>query len=177
MKILLMRHGEAFDNARSDFERRLTPRGIAGVKSCSSKLVLSDERSPRVIVSSPYPRARETAELMREGFGSAQHIHLSDAIRPDSPPEEALAELGQLLNHQSDGEVVSTEALDFLDGESLPGDFLESDMLIVTHQPLISRLIQRLTGERIAMAPANLVIIQGPEFVAGFCSVQRIVLP
>ena len=68
MTIYFLRHAEAEDLAESDFDRKLTPRGLQQAakvgKFCASHGII-----PTVILSSPVPRAKQTAEIVAEILG------------------------------------------------------------------------------------------------------------
>jgi phosphohistidine phosphatase len=97
MRLVLFRHGIAID--RSDPEcpaeedRFLTARGAERTEEAARglrRMLLSPER----ILSSPWLRARQTAEIAAAAleFDSGQ-IELSDALLPDAPPSALLAEV------------------------------------------------------------------------------------
>lgn len=62
-----MRHGAAEDIAPTghDADRRLTPAGRATVRRVAVALRQQATVAPRIVVSSPYARATETAEIVR----------------------------------------------------------------------------------------------------------------
>jgi phosphohistidine phosphatase len=82
VKLYLMRHAPAEDQAGSgrDFDRELTVSGRGRARDVARALADAGE-GPRRILSSPYVRARETAELVAERF-------------EPRPPIETCAELG-----------------------------------------------------------------------------------
>ena len=68
MTLWLLRHGEAEARARSDAERPLTERGRKEVRRCAERL---RGRPLQYILASPYLRAQQTAEIVREVLGLA----------------------------------------------------------------------------------------------------------
>lgn len=66
MKLWLLRHGEAEPQARRDAERRLTAHGIKEALKSAAQLAGQPLDG---ILASPYVRAQETAELVREALG------------------------------------------------------------------------------------------------------------
>ena len=94
MEIYLLRHGIAEDRAASgrDADRRLTPEG-------RSKLVRVLERAsvagvqPSLILTSPYRRALETAEIAAHELGYQGKPIRSDSLTPDSTPERVWDEI------------------------------------------------------------------------------------
>jgi len=94
MEIYLLRHGIA-ENARPghpDAERALTPEGREKLKR-----VLKRARgagvSPSVVLSSPYRRAVETADVAVETLGYQGKIVKTRALLPDASPYDAWEEL------------------------------------------------------------------------------------
>lgn len=87
MKLLLIRHAIAVELAPgsggADADRPLTREGIrrfqAGVRGLRALKLI-----PEVIFSSPYRRARETAELLQEGSKQPIDLHLTEALLPDA---------------------------------------------------------------------------------------------
>src|SRR5690606_30458577 len=70
MLLVLLRHGIAQDRVEGgvDADRRLTPRGLRRTREAVQGLRALGV-APRVVLSSPYRRARETAELAIEALG------------------------------------------------------------------------------------------------------------
>lgn len=118
MRIYLLRHGEAGD-AQPDEDRRLTPEGRRKLG-----LVLGRARqagaAPSLILSSPFVRALETAELAREILAGAAEIRQSKALVPYADPAEAWEEI------------------------RLARDAAE--VLLAAHEPLLGRLAAHLLG-------------------------------
>ena len=121
MEIYVLRHGIAEEGAAGhpDSERRLTPEGkdklrtiLAGARKAGVK--------PAVVLSSPYVRAKETAEIAR------QELKLSGAIQETSA-----------LTPMEHAEKVWTEVRAHQDAAQL---------LVVGHEPLLSALIAYLIG-------------------------------
>ncbi|GGO75891.1 phosphohistidine phosphatase SixA [Marinobacterium nitratireducens] len=115
MKLYLMRHGEAGFNAASDFERSLTEAGVAAL----DRLLEREHetlRDIRLIVSSPYLRARQTAQRLAAHLGAVQ-LDPVGAFTPESEVTTALAAL----------ETCATDGL-----------------LLVAHQPLLGKLVATL---------------------------------
>jgi phosphohistidine phosphatase len=83
VKIYVMRHGPAEDQARSgrDFDRKLTQSGRARTELVARELGVRDER-PKRIVSSPLARTLETAEVVI----AALHLDLTPEAREELAP-------------------------------------------------------------------------------------------
>ncbi len=145
MYLMLMRHGEAESTAASDSDRRLTPYGQQQVSDCADNLRQQSIRVDR-IAASPYRRAKETAEIMSAEFRLAIACH--DELTPDSNPADVISLLDR----------------DLASGiESSAGG-----LLVVTHQPLVGRLVYMMTGEEVPMRTANLAIIETQTGSRGF---------
>lgn len=69
MKITFLRHAEAEDSIHSDFERRLTPKGLKQAQRvgcfCREAGLLPD-----LLLASPVVRARQTAEIVAKALGN-----------------------------------------------------------------------------------------------------------
>ncbi len=100
MILYLVRHGIAVDRADpkapAEAERPLTAEGIQKTRAAALGLrKLGAE--PDVIITSPYVRAAQTAEIFAEALGfSVEKIRVSDALKPNENPAELLKELGKL---------------------------------------------------------------------------------
>ncbi|MCX7818337.1 MAG: phosphohistidine phosphatase SixA [Kiritimatiellae bacterium] len=83
MRIVFMRHGIAVDGAAaaSDELRPLTEEGRERVRKVARGLRTLDCR-PRIIVSSPLVRARETAEIVAELLAPKVEVQELDSLRP-----------------------------------------------------------------------------------------------
>ena len=118
MDIWLLRHAEAEDRAVSgrDADRALTPAGLKRAQAVARGLALLEPSISRV-VSSPYLRARQTADAAARALGIAE-VSESRALEPEAEPEEILNELEEA------------------------GD----DVLLVGHQPHLGALLGRLVA-------------------------------
>jgi phosphohistidine phosphatase len=111
MKLWILRHGEAQNRARTDAERELTDNGRAEVLSTAASLM---GQPLRWIIASPYVRAQQTAELVRQALGFSEAVVTVPWLTPDSDPRKVLDNL----------------------------DLYASDnVLVVSHQPLVGSLI------------------------------------
>ena len=141
MKLWLLRHGHAEPHASSDAQRRLTSLGRQEVLQSAAHLL---GRPLEAILSSPYVRARQTAELVAEALQSAQVQEIVPWLTPESSVREALALLA-----------------------ARP----EAEMLLVSHLPLIGEVAGMLVhGHRqsaISMGTASLVGLEGDLPLAG----------
>lgn len=120
MKLYVMRHGPAEDFAERgrDFDRALTESGRERVRSVARALAAAGE-SPKVLLSSPLVRAKQTAELVLPTATDAKTVEIEDALRPGGA---AAALARQLLR----------------DGRRR--------VMVVGHEPDLSALVTELTG-------------------------------
>jgi phosphohistidine phosphatase len=91
MRILVIRHADAGDReafagtGRPDSERPLSPKGLAQMSDTAPrlrKLVTAVDH----IVTSPYLRARQTAEILRKAYAGSPLLE-TDALEPDVRPK------------------------------------------------------------------------------------------
>jgi len=80
--------------------------------------MLADESAPTHIITSPLLRARQTADIVAERIGIPSAVSTWKEISPDGRVEVVMARLGEETG--------------------VP--------LVVTHQPLIGKLVAYLTG-------------------------------
>ena len=141
MKLWLLRHGEAEPQARSDAARELTRHGRQEVLQSAAHLV---GRPLTAILASPYVRAQQTAELVRETLGFAAPIVSVPWLTPD----------GDLA-----------ETLRYLDAQ------VDQELVLVTHQPLVGELASLLLHghrqEPVPMKTASLAELDGEFALAG----------
>ncbi|MDQ6892441.1 MAG: phosphohistidine phosphatase SixA [Acidobacteriota bacterium] len=106
MDIWLLRHASAEDRARSgrDSDRVLTPEGLARAEHVAHGLALLEPGISRV-VTSPYRRARQTAEAAAKALGISA-VSESRALEPERDAQEILVEVAEsgsdvlLVGHQ-----------------------------------------------------------------------------
>ncbi|MCP8465830.1 phosphohistidine phosphatase SixA [Pseudomonas sp. ZM23] len=141
MKVWLLRHGEAEPQARRDAERRLTAHGRKEVLKSAAQLAGQPLDG---ILASPYVRAQETAELVREALGFDGSVGTAPWLTPDDDPRDVLR---------------------FLDGRG------EKNLLLVSHQPLVGSLagllIHGSRSDAVPFSTATLAELEGEYPVAG----------
>ena len=94
MQIYLLRHGIA-ENAlpgQPDSERALTAEGREKLRRVL-KRARAAEVNPDTILSSPYKRALETAEVAAEVLGCQSEIERTRALLPEASPYDAWEEI------------------------------------------------------------------------------------
>jgi len=112
LQIYLLRHGIA-DNSSPDSERALTAEGREKLRRVLARARAADV-APSLILSSPYRRALETAEIAAEVLGYRGKVVKTRALLPDASPYDAWEEIRQR-----------------------PG---EPAILLASHEPLMSSL-------------------------------------
>lgn len=124
MNLYLLRHGlaEELDSAglTRDSERRLTEKGERKLRQIAQAMKAL-ELSFDVILSSPYVRARQTAEIIAEVLHERKRIEVSDHLIPSGNSKKLI----ELLN-RSDPPL--------------------EDVLLVGHEPHLSELISLLVS-------------------------------
>ena len=95
LDLYILRHGIAVDadaQSPSDFDRALTPEGEKKVR-CIAKAIRTMGLSFDLILSSPYVRARETAEIVATTLAAHKKLALRDSLGVEENPRELIAEL------------------------------------------------------------------------------------
>jgi phosphohistidine phosphatase len=135
-QLWLLRHAEAEPHGtRADAERRLTARGERQARAAGLALKKLGMRFEEILYS-PKERARRTAELAAESFSAAQR----NCMRECAP----LA-----------GGFDAAQAL-----ELLPGTGSDARLLLVGHEPDLSRLASELSGGRIDLKKGGLAALR-----------------
>ena len=119
MRIYLVRHGDAIpeEEAGSDRDRWLSPRGREAARVLG-RLLREHGVAPDVVLSSPLPRAVQTAELLAASLDYLAIVRSLRCLEPSAQPRVAASAI------LSAG----------------------SDVLVVTHEPAISALGAFLVG-------------------------------
>ncbi|MCX7905161.1 MAG: histidine phosphatase family protein [Elusimicrobiales bacterium] len=130
MHLVIVRHGDALPKSEdsSDFLRHLSEEGKVKVKKAAESLKLSGFKFD-FILSSPLVRALETAEI----FSFIMDISLERLI----------------ISEKLRGEVCVRDAYEFL---SL---YLENNVIVVSHMPLVSNLTYELVKKNIYFNTAS----------------------
>ncbi|MCP1519910.1 phosphohistidine phosphatase [Pseudomonas migulae] len=113
MKLWVLRHGEAEPyGSRPDSERELTAHGRKEVLCSAARLV---GQPVTAIYASPYLRAQQTAQLVREALGFEPEIRTVEWLTPETDPDKVAEQLVSV-----------------------------SDVLLVSHNPLVGNLLSYL---------------------------------
>lgn len=128
MKIYFLRHAKAnWDNwTKPDDDRPLTKKGIKQITQVGAGLEALKVR-PHLILSSPLPRAYQTAEI------AAEALDMEVTIEPTLAPGFDMDKLNTLLTKYTD-----------------------QDILLVGHEPSLSEAIHGLTGGKVELTTAGL---------------------
>jgi len=126
MEIYLLRHAVAEDSAATgrDADRRLTDEGRAKLRRVLERAHQAGVR-PSLILSSPYRRALETAEIAARELGYEGEIVRLPVLMPDGSPQEVWDAIREHRN--------------------------ESAVLIAGHEPLFSATVAFLLGSAHSM--------------------------
>jgi phosphohistidine phosphatase len=99
MQLYIVRHGIAIDRedpkCPADPDRFLTEDGIEKTKEVAKGLAKISE-APDLMLTSPYVRAAQTAEIVADALDYAkQKIRKSEALLPGAEPQQLFRELGK----------------------------------------------------------------------------------
>ncbi|MFI4990002.1 MAG: phosphohistidine phosphatase SixA [Solirubrobacterales bacterium] len=135
-QLWVLRHAEAEPHGtRSDSERRLTPRGEQQARAAGVALTRL-EASFESVLFSPKTRARQTAELAAEAWEQAQR--------------ELLQEHAPLASGFNGGDALEALSTIGADGR----------LLVVGHEPDLSRTVADLTGGRVDLKKGGLAVVR-----------------
>lgn len=138
LKLYILRHGDAPSaleaGVRSDAERPLSSAGRQNVRRAAETLNRRGA-GPRVILTSPLTRARQTAEEAAAVLASRPRIAVYEP----------------LANRVSGGELLER----ILEDRPASGE-----LLIVGHQPQLGELAHRLAGAPLPLSPAGLIAVE-----------------
>ncbi|QIB52015.1 phosphohistidine phosphatase SixA [Pseudomonas sp. OIL-1] len=147
MKLWILRHGQAEAQASADTLRELTEAGRHEVRAVMSGLAGEPFEA---VLSSPYVRAQQTAELACQATGYSGDVTTVDWLVPESDPLTVISQLKQQT---------------------------EQNLLLVSHQPLVSQLISLLVeGHRrghFPMPTAGLVCLDLDYVAAGLARLVK----
>jgi phosphohistidine phosphatase len=100
MILYVVRHGIAIDRtdpkAPPEAERPLTAKGVQKTRAAALGLRALGAK-PEMMISSPYVRAAQTAEIFAEALGySPEKIRVSETLKPAEDPADILKEIARL---------------------------------------------------------------------------------
>jgi phosphohistidine phosphatase len=150
MKLWVLRHGEAEPyGSRPDSERALTPHGCEEVLRSAAELI---GQPLTAIYASPFLRAQQTAQLVREVLGFEPEIRTVEWLTPTTDPDKVAEQLVSVSN-----------------------------VLLVSHNPLVGNLLSYLqhgaghAPEKVSTA--GLAELKGDELVIGSMKLNGIKHP
>ena len=100
MRVTLIRHAEAGDDAPRDESRALTVRGRADTRRLGRVLARRGVRFT-LMVTSPLVRAVQTAEIVAAAVGYRGRMPASDLLEPEAAALDVVAFLGTLADEKS----------------------------------------------------------------------------
>jgi phosphohistidine phosphatase len=140
VRLLLIRHATAVPGGTpgvEDDDRPLTPRGRKRFRKAARGLARLMDR-PDVLLTSPLPRAAETAEIVAHAFGKLEPRH-------DKALARGVSDIITLLRRQ-------------------PSD---AAVAIVGHEPTLSQVLARILGsgrpERLAFKKGGAALVDLPD--------------
>ncbi|MDP9533701.1 phosphohistidine phosphatase SixA [Pseudomonas protegens] len=149
MKLWVLRHGQAESHAPTDAQRNLTAHGREEVLGSAAQLI---GQPISAIIASPYVRAQQTAQLVREALGFEAEIRTVPWLTPEANP--------LLVLQQLDG---------------------ADNLLLVSHQPLVGSLIGLLQHGHLRdpqpMNTASLAELEGDWPLAGLMTLNGVKHP
>jgi phosphohistidine phosphatase len=123
MKIYLIRHSNAVDPGtpgyEDDSQRPLTEKGRDKMNKIACALKKMNIK-PDLIVSSPYVRARQTAEILARGLKYKRSLSFSEALTPMGDANEIIGEINEKYD--------------------------VDELVFVSHEPCLSNLIGTLAA-------------------------------
>ena len=152
MNLYLLRHGLAVEpgehGIHRDADRPLTAKGKAKLGKIAAAMQAID-LSFDLILSSPYLRARQTAEIVADSFNARKRVEFSEALTPNGS---------------------SRKLVDFINRS---GPF-SNGVLLVGHEPFLSELISLLvsggTGFPVLMKKGGLCKLSTESLHNGRCA-------
>jgi phosphohistidine phosphatase len=123
MTLYFLRHAIAVDRAEwkgADSQRPLTKDGVRKMRKAAKGLKHLGIAFDRILTS-PYRRAYDTAQIVADAFKARKKLKVIKALASDGNPEKLVRHL----------------ALDYLS---------EANLLLVGHEPYLSRLVSVLIG-------------------------------
>ncbi len=155
VNIFLLRHGIAAEpgtpGIKTDAERPLIPKGEQRLRKAAAameKMGLSFD----VIISSPYLRAKQTAEIVAKILKLEKRLSISCDLIPGGDPQALIRQLNALKPEPE-------------------------NILLVGHEPFLSRLIALLatggTSATIEIKKGSLCKLEAEELECGHCATLK----
>lgn len=159
MNIYILRHGIAVERGTrgfdSDSERPLTAKGKRQLRNSAAAMKRIKLRFD-LILSSPYERAKRTAEIIAEELKLKKRLKLSNPLKADGEPETMIRELAGL-------------------------NPAPKNLLLVGHEPYLSQLISILVSGnnmlRMDFKKGGLCKLEAEEFRPGGAALVWLLTP
>jgi phosphohistidine phosphatase len=159
MELYLMRHAQAVEPAKKGFEidadRTLLPAGQARARAVAHGLQQLN-RSFNIIVTSPYVRARQTAEIVAKVLEAEDRLIVSNHLAPTGRAADLIAELHRRYS--------------YLD-----------QVLLVGHEPYLTQLASKLItgnmGLALTLKKAGLIKLRVDALRHGRCATLEWLIP
>jgi phosphohistidine phosphatase len=139
MELVILRHGKAgpAEHGIPDRDRAITGKGIEDIRKVA-RWLLSHDLIFDMIITSPLKRARETAEIVSLQSSRKSPVTVWEILSPGGSPEEILQAIGGMAE--------------------------DSVILLVGHEPDLSRLVSRIIAgddnASIALAKGGMAYIK-----------------
>jgi phosphohistidine phosphatase len=158
MELYLLRHGIAVDRAadsfRDDSHRPLTPAGVKRTRKVV-KALMGMKLTLDLVLTSPYVRAKQTADIVVEEFEIQQKLRLCSALTPGSKPRDLVVDLKRHAQN-------------------------DSKVMLVGHEPGMSAFASLLIFGRpdahLTLKKAGLCVLDTGDLVAGQCASLELLL-
>jgi phosphohistidine phosphatase len=158
MELYLLRHGIAVERGlhhfRDDSHRPLTPAGIKRTRKVVGRLAKLECKFD-LILTSPYVRAKQTADIVAEVLEVPHKLRLCNSLVPGAKPRELVDEINR---HAHRG----------------------ARVLLVGHEPGMSRFASLLISGRpdahMTLKKAGLCVLDTGELAAGQCASLELLL-
>jgi phosphohistidine phosphatase len=158
MELYLLRHGLAVQRGAASFPndsyRPLTAEGGKRTRKVARGLAVLKVKFDAVLTS-PYVRAKQTADIVVEVLGIPQRLRLCQALAPGGQPRELVEELKRL-------------------GRG------EGRVLLVGHEPCLSQFASLLISGRgdvdLTLKKAGLCMVETGDLAAGRCASLQLLL-
>jgi phosphohistidine phosphatase len=152
MNLFILRHGIAAEpdapGIKTDAERPLIPKGEQRLREAAAAMERM-ELSFDAIISSPYLRAKQTAEIVAKHFKLQKKLAFSDDLIPGGNPQALIRQINDL--------------------KPAP-----ENILLVGHEPYLGRLIALLAAgtptAMIEMKKGSLCKLEAEELECGHCA-------
>lgn len=146
MELVIVRHGEASWDAKTDMERQLTERGQSQIQAACQWLEEAQWQADEVWVS-PYRRAKQSAAVLNQKWQAP--LRRKASLGPDSDLKEL---------------------------ETMLATFRGDRLMLVAHNPLLSNAIARWhDGSQQSywgLQPASMAMLTAEVFSAGTATLQ-----